>query len=71
MLEFFKMIGSVITTLLGFLWNLVNGLVQFFALIAEFLTYLTTAVGFLPSPLIAFCMMGISVSILLMIIGRN
>lgn len=71
MFEFFQMIGNVITTLLELLWNLISGLVTFFGLIFEFLSYLTQAVAYLPAPLIAFCMVGISVSALLMIIGRQ
>lgn len=71
MLEFFGMIGDVILTLLRLLWNLISGLVTFFGLIGEFITYLTQAIAYLPSPLIAFAMVGISVSALLMIVGRQ
>lgn len=71
MVEFFKMIGTVITTGLNFLWSFVSGIVQFFTLIPQFVAYATEAVAFLPSPLVAFVMMGVSVSVLLMIVGRN
>lgn len=71
MIEFFKMIGTAIATGFNLILSFVSGIVQFFTLIGEFIAYVTEAVAFLPAPLIAFCMMGVTVSVLLMVIGRN
>ena len=71
MLEFFKAIADAIFAVFHLLINLIMGLINFFQLIFEFTSYLGLVVAYIPAPLVAFVMMGITVSILLLIVGRN
>lgn len=71
MIDFFQMIGTVLKTILNLVITFVESIVQFFTLCFEFVSYLGTVVSYIPAPLVAFIMIGISVSVILMIIGRN
>ncbi len=51
--------------------NLISGIVQLVALAFEFLSYLTIVLGYLPTPLLAFAGLGISLSVILLLVGRN
>ena len=63
MIEFFKSILNAITTVFDMLSYLVTGLVQLFAMI-------TYSIGFLPTVLLAFASVAITLSIVYLIIGR-
>lgn len=71
MLDFLSMIGNAILTVFQLLINLILGLVNFFQLIFEFTAYLGLVVAYIPAPLVVFVMMGITISVLLLIVGRN
>lgn len=71
MLEFFSGIADAIYTVFQLLLNMVQGLVQFFLMIPQFLTYLTTVFAYVPSPLVVFLAMGVTISVILLIVGRN
>lgn len=71
MIEFFKMIGDAIFTVFQLLLNMVEGLVRFFLMIPQFLSYLTTVFAFVPAPLVVFLSVGVTISVILLIVGRN
>lgn len=71
MLDFLSALSNAITSVLQFLLNLIMGMVQLVALSIEFISYLTMVLGYLPTPLLAFGGLGISLSVILLIVGRN
>lgn len=71
MLEFLQGISNAITSVFQLLLNLIMGMVQLVALAVEFISYLTIVLGYLPTPLLAFAGLGISLSVILLIVGRN
>lgn len=70
MIEFFKSCLNAITTLFDMVGYLVNGLVQLFAMIPSGFALLTYSIGFLPTVLLAFASVAITLSIVYLIIGR-
>jgi hypothetical protein len=70
MIEFFKSILNAITTAFDMLSYLVTGLVQLFAMIPSGFAMLTYSIGFLPTVLLAFASVAITLSIVYLIIGR-
>lgn len=71
MVEFFSGISSIITTLVDLVINLVSGIVQFFLMLPDFLLFYNYSVGLMPAVLIPFVLLGVSISLILLIIGRN
>lgn len=71
MLDFLAGISNAIVAVFQLLINLISGIVQLVALAFEFLSYLTIVLGYLPTPLLAFAGLGISLSIILLLVGRN
>lgn len=71
LIEFFTSIGNAIYTVFQLLLNMVQGLVQFFLMIPQFLTYLATVFAYVPSPLVIFLSLGVTISVILLIVGRN
>lgn len=70
MIEFFKSILNAITTAFDMLSYLVTGLVQLFVMIPSGFAMLTYSIGFLPTVLLAFASVAITLSIVYLIIGR-
>lgn len=71
MLDFLAGISNAIVTVFQLLINLISGMVQLVALSIEYISYLTLVLGKIPSPLLAFGAMGISLSVILLLVGRN
>lgn len=71
MLDFLTGISNAIVAVFQLLINLISGIVQLVALAFEFLSYLTIVLGYLPTPLLAFAGLGISLSVILLLVGRN
>lgn len=71
MLEFLSGISDAIVSVFQLLLNLVMGIVQLVALALDFVSYLTLVLGYLPAPLLAFAGLGISLSVILLLVGRN
>lgn len=70
MIEFFKSILNAIITVFDMLSYLVTGLVQLFAMIPSGFAMLTYSIGFLPTVLLAFASVAITISIVYLIVGR-
>lgn len=71
MLEFFSSISNIIVTLLQLLINSVSGIVNIITLSIEYIAYLMQVLAYIPAPLLAFAAMGISLSVILLLVGRN
>lgn len=71
MLDFLAGISNAIVAVFQLLINFISGIVQLVALAFEFLSYLTIVLGYLPTPLLAFAGLGISLSVILLLVGRN
>lgn len=70
MIDALKSILAAITTAFDFLGYLVTGLVQLFAMIPSAFTMINYSLGFLPTVLLAFASVAITISIVYLIIGR-
>lgn len=70
MLNALKSIMDFFGTILDMVMYLVTGLVQLFALIPQAFAMLTYSIGFLPSVLLAFAAVAITLSIIYLIVGR-
>ena len=70
MLNALKSIMDFFGTILDMVKYLVTGLVQLFALIPQAFAMLTYSIGFLPSVLLAFAAVAITISIIYLIVGR-
>ncbi len=71
MLDFLAGISNAIVAVFQLLINLISGIVQLVALAFEFVSYITIVLGYLPIPLLAFAGLGISLSVILLLVGRN
>jgi hypothetical protein len=71
MLDFLTGISNAIVAVFQLLINLISGIVQLVALAFEFVSYITIVLGYLPTPLLAFAGLGISLSVILLLVGRN
>jgi hypothetical protein len=71
MLDFLAGISNAIVAVFQLLINLILGIVQLVALAFEFVSYITIVLGYLPIPLLAFAGLGISLSVILLLVGRN
>lgn len=70
MIHFFEGVFSFFDTILDMVKYLVTGLVQLFVMIPQAVGMLTYSIGFLPSMLLAFASVAITLSIVFMIVGR-
>ena len=71
MLDFLAGISNAIVAVFQLLINLISGIVQLVSLAIEFVSYITIVLGYLPTPLLAFAGLGISLSVILLLVGRN
>lgn len=71
MLDFMAGISNAIVAVFQLVINLISGIVQLVALAFEFVSYITIVLGYLPTPLLAFAGLGISLSVILLLVGRN
>lgn len=70
MVNALKSIMDFFGTILDMVKYLVTGLVQLFALIPQAFAMLTYSIGFLPSVLLAFAAVAITISVIYLIVGR-
>lgn len=70
-IDFLKELGSFFQTLLDMVVNLVQQLITFIMLIPVGVNMLITSVGYLPSILIVFATLSITVSVIYLVLGRG
>lgn len=71
MFEALSTIVDAITTVFGLLVNSVTGLLALIGIIFDFLAYFALVIAEMPAPLLAFAMVGVLVSVILLILGRQ
>lgn len=71
MLDFLQNIADALFTVFQLLVNIINGIIQFFVMLPQFTTYLQTVFAYVPSPLVVFLILGVLISVVLLIVGRN
>ena len=71
MLDFLSGISNAIVSVFQLLLNSILGIVQLVSLAFDFISYITLVLGHIPSPLLAFGGLGISLSVILLLVGRN
>lgn len=70
MIEFFKSILDFLSMIGQFVTTLVTGLINLLAMIPQAFAMLTYSIGYLPSALLAFAAVAITISIVFLILGR-
>jgi hypothetical protein len=70
MVDALKSVLDFFGTILDFVEYLVTGLVQLIAMIPSAFAMLTYSIGYLPSVLLAFAAVAITLSIVFLILGR-
>ena len=70
MVDALKSILGFFETLLDFVGFLIEGLAELLLMIPSALTMLTYSIGFLPSVLLAFASIAITISIVFLIVNR-
>lgn len=70
MVDALKSVLDFFGTILDFVEYLVSGLVQLIAMIPSAFAMLTYSIGYLPSVLLAFAAVAITLSIVFLILGR-
>lgn len=70
MINFFNSVLEFFRTILDLVTYLVTGLAQLFVMIPSAFSMLTYSIGYLPSVLLAFAAVAITISIVYLIVGR-
>lgn len=70
-IDFLKELGSFFQTLIDMVVNLLQQLLTFIMLIPVGVNMLITSVGYLPSILIVFATLSITVSVIYLVLGRG
>lgn len=70
-IDFLKELGSFFQTLIGMVVNLIQQLITFVMLIPVGVNMLITSVGYLPSILIVFATLSITISVIYLVLGRG
>ena len=70
-IDFLKELGSFFQTLIDMVVNLIQQLITFVMLIPVGVNMLITSVGYLPSVLIVFATLSITISVIYLVLGRG
>jgi len=71
MIELFKSLLQVVTTVITFFIHSIESLIAFFLNIPTYSAFLINSVNLLPSVVIPFAVASISLLIIMLVIGRN
>ena len=71
MFEFFNWLVSTVSSLVGFVLQIIDGLFRLIGLIPVAVNVLTQSVGYLPSILAVFAGATITISVIFIIVGRQ
>lgn len=69
--DIFEWFADTLITLVVFLLNLIESLIQFLGLVPIVLTFITSSIGYLPTVVMGFASVTITIAILYLILGRN
>lgn len=71
MAAFFGSLWDIISSVIEFFKSLVTGLITLFKLIPQILSTTTSAIGYLPSIIVVFATLTITISVIFIIVGRD
>ena len=71
MTSFFSQVIDFLKVVVGLVINLLSALVTLFTEIPRWLSFSTVLVGYLPSALLSFAILAISLSVLFLLLGRS
>lgn len=71
MLSFLTGIWDTVTGLVGFVINIIVSLVRFITMIPVYTGYVSQLFNWLPYPFVTFAVLGLSITVILMVIGRQ
>lgn len=69
--NFIKELGSILGSLLQFAVSLVNGLINLITALPSYISQLTACVSYLPEQLITWFSIGLTVTVIFLILGRR
>ncbi|MBQ3524541.1 MAG: hypothetical protein IJA43_08835 [Clostridia bacterium] len=68
---FFEWLSTLFQIVIDFIVNLIENLIAFFQLIPSVLVFVGSAISYLPSSIMIFATVGITVSVMYLILGRD
>ena len=68
---FFEWLATLLQIVIDFIVNLIENLIAFFQLIPSVLVFVGSAISYLPSSIMIFATVGITVSVMYLILGRD
>lgn len=71
MLEWLSQIGDFLLMAVDLVIMFIKSTVQFFMMLPEWLTFLQAGVLFIPGILAPFAILGVLISVIFLIVGRN
>lgn len=69
--DFLTWLGTMLESLVSLIGNLGKGLLDLLEAVPTVLTFLTSSVGHLPSIVLPFAAAGITISVILLVVGRQ
>ena len=67
--EFVQWLGTIIETVFNFFANILTSFISFFKIIPTI--FITSSIGYLPSMVMVFATVSITVAIIFLVLGRN
>lgn len=69
--EFFKAIGDIISSIVEFIVDLVTGLIDFFLLVPDYVDMITELISQLPPVVVGFSSATMAAALIFIVIGRR
>lgn len=70
MIDTLRSILDIVSSLIGLVINIITSLINFMTKIPQYSAFLITSINLLPAVIIPFALIGISIYIVLFVIGR-
>lgn len=68
---FFEWLSTLFQIIIDFITNLIENIIAFFQLIPSVLVFIGSAISYLPDSIFIFAGVGITVSIMYLVLGRD
>lgn len=69
--DFFKALGDIISSIIDFIVSMITGLVDFTLMIPEYVDMLTDLIEQLPGELVGFASLTLAAALIFLVIGRR
>ena len=70
-ISFFQWIADLFGILFDFVVNFLESIINFFKIIPTVLTFITASIGYLPSAVMIYATVAVTVAIVLLVLGRS